>query len=150
MHWWFRLVLLCSYSQEIPTCPLVTVVPAKNHHWIVIICSKGNSQLQAEKNKNTTLSSFLLIGVKGRVLNQNNKPIANVIVEVQGRRHICPYKTNKNGEYYLLLLPGVYTLNVSTILIQLLSKILLYFVYSVPGPWTVLICGIWSNLCFRL
>ncbi|XP_039200447.1 carboxypeptidase M isoform X1 [Crotalus tigris] len=51
------------------------------------------------------------LGVKGRVLNPNNKPIANVIVEVQGRRHICPYKTNKNGEYYLLLLPGVYTLN---------------------------------------
>uniref|UniRef100_A0A670YHJ8 Carboxypeptidase M n=1 Tax=Pseudonaja textilis TaxID=8673 RepID=A0A670YHJ8_PSETE len=55
------------------------------------------------------------LGVKGRVLNQKNQPIANVIVEVQGRMHICPYVTNKNGEYYLLLLPGVYILNVSTI-----------------------------------
>ncbi|XP_007423460.1 carboxypeptidase M [Python bivittatus] len=51
------------------------------------------------------------LGVKGRVLNKKKEPIANVIVEVQGRRHICPYKTNKNGEYYLLLLPGVYILN---------------------------------------
>ncbi|XP_026555583.1 carboxypeptidase M isoform X2 [Pseudonaja textilis] len=51
------------------------------------------------------------LGVKGRVLNQKNQPIANVIVEVQGRMHICPYVTNKNGEYYLLLLPGVYILN---------------------------------------
>ncbi|XP_062990839.1 carboxypeptidase M [Elgaria multicarinata webbii] len=51
------------------------------------------------------------LGVKGRVLDNNRVPIADAIVEVTGRRHICPYKTNRNGEYYLLLLPGTYTFN---------------------------------------
>lgn len=56
---------------------------------------------------------FCLAGVKGQVFDQNGNPLPNVIVEVQDRKHICPYKTNKFGEYYLLLLPGSYTLNVS-------------------------------------
>lgn len=98
------------------------------------MCSKENSPLQPEKNKNTALSSFLLKGVKGRVLNQKNKPIANVIVEVQGRRHICPYVTNKNGEYYLLLLPGVYTLNVSAILLSSSYPRFLVFCIIYPRP----------------
>ncbi|KAM5249252.1 carboxypeptidase M isoform 1-T1 [Hipposideros larvatus] len=53
------------------------------------------------------------LGVKGQVFDQSGKPLPNVIVEVQDRKHICPYKTNKFGEYYLLLLPGSYTLNVT-------------------------------------
>ncbi|XP_006923787.1 carboxypeptidase M [Pteropus alecto] len=53
------------------------------------------------------------LGVKGQVLDQNGNPLPNVIVEVQDRKHICPYKTNKFGEYYLLLLPGSYILNVT-------------------------------------
>nr|XP_020641717.1 carboxypeptidase M isoform X1 [Pogona vitticeps]XP_020641718.1 carboxypeptidase M isoform X1 [Pogona vitticeps]XP_020641719.1 carboxypeptidase M isoform X1 [Pogona vitticeps] len=51
------------------------------------------------------------LGVKGRVLDAHGKPIPDVIVEATGRRHVCPYKTHRNGEYYLLLLPGSYTLN---------------------------------------
>ncbi|XP_042323557.1 carboxypeptidase M isoform X2 [Sceloporus undulatus] len=51
------------------------------------------------------------LGVKGRVLDKNGKPIPGVIVEATGRQHICPYRTRRNGEYYLLLLPGTYTLN---------------------------------------
>ncbi|XP_061495767.1 carboxypeptidase M isoform X2 [Rhineura floridana] len=51
------------------------------------------------------------LGVKGRVLDKNGEPIPGAIVEAVDRRHICPYKTNRNGEYYLLLLPGTYTLN---------------------------------------
>uniref|UniRef100_A0A8I3RZK0 Carboxypeptidase M n=1 Tax=Canis lupus familiaris TaxID=9615 RepID=A0A8I3RZK0_CANLF len=51
------------------------------------------------------------LGVKGQVFDQNGNPLPNVIVEVQDRKHICPYKTNKLGEYYLLLLPGSYVLN---------------------------------------
>ncbi|XP_077325248.1 carboxypeptidase M isoform X3 [Lithobates pipiens] len=53
------------------------------------------------------------MGVKGQVFDINGKPVQNAIVEVSGKQHICPYKTNKYGEYYLLLLPGTYTFNVS-------------------------------------
>ncbi|KAB1270312.1 Carboxypeptidase M [Camelus dromedarius] len=52
------------------------------------------------------------IGVKGQVFDQNGTPLPNVIVEVQDRKHICPYRTNKFGEYYLLLLPGSYVVEV--------------------------------------
>nr|XP_033809371.1 carboxypeptidase M isoform X2 [Geotrypetes seraphini] len=51
------------------------------------------------------------LGVKGQVFDIRRNPIANAIVEEVGRSHICPYRTNQNGEYYLLLLPGNYTLN---------------------------------------
>ncbi|KAB0378832.1 hypothetical protein FD755_010410 [Muntiacus reevesi] len=53
------------------------------------------------------------IGVKGRVFDQNETPLSNVTVEVQDRKHICPYRTNKFGEYYLLLLPGSYVIEVT-------------------------------------
>ncbi|XP_071075038.1 carboxypeptidase M isoform X2 [Dasypus novemcinctus] len=53
------------------------------------------------------------LGIKGQVFDQNRNPLPNVIVEVQDRKHICPYKTNKFGEYYLLLLPGTYMINVT-------------------------------------
>ncbi|KAF3826024.1 hypothetical protein GH733_006138 [Mirounga leonina] len=52
-------------------------------------------------------------GIKGQVFDQNGNPLPNVIVEVQDRKHICPYRTNKFGEYYLLLLPGSYVINVT-------------------------------------
>ncbi|XP_058413650.1 carboxypeptidase M isoform X1 [Diceros bicornis minor] len=53
------------------------------------------------------------LGVKGQVFDQNGNPLPNAIVEVQDRKHICPYRTNKFGEYYLLLLPGSYIINVT-------------------------------------
>ncbi|KAM5335973.1 carboxypeptidase M isoform 2-T2 [Glossophaga mutica] len=58
-------------------------------------------------------SWYPLKGLKGQVFDHKGTPLPNVIVEVQDRKHICPYKTNKFGEYYLLLLPGSYTLNVT-------------------------------------
>ncbi|KYO47741.1 carboxypeptidase M isoform X1 [Alligator mississippiensis] len=51
------------------------------------------------------------LGVKGQVFDGSGKPIPNAIVEAEGRQHVCPYKTNKYGEYYLLLLPGKYRIN---------------------------------------
>lgn len=57
--------------------------------------------------------SFCLAGIKGQVFDQSRNPLPNVIVEVQDRKHICPFRTNKLGEYYLLLLPGSYVINVS-------------------------------------
>ncbi|XP_005397542.1 PREDICTED: carboxypeptidase M isoform X2 [Chinchilla lanigera] len=53
------------------------------------------------------------LGIKGQVFDQNKNPLPNVIVEVQDRKHICPFRTNKFGEYYLLLLPGSYEINVT-------------------------------------
>lgn len=63
------------------------------------------------------------MGVKGQVFDINGKPVQNAIVEVKGKQHICPYKTNKYGEYYLLLLPGTYTFNVSVQNATLLTDI---------------------------
>lgn len=59
------------------------------------------------------LSSPFFIGVKGQVTDKNGNPIPNAIVEAKGRPHVCPYRTNEQGEYFLLLLPGTYVINVS-------------------------------------
>ncbi|XP_072483774.1 carboxypeptidase M-like [Notamacropus eugenii] len=64
--------------------------------------------------KRDSLISFMKqvhLGIKGQVFDVNKNPIPNVIVEAKGRNHICPFRTNKFGEYYLLLLPGSYTIN---------------------------------------
>ncbi|MCI4388985.1 hypothetical protein PGIGA_G00092440 [Pangasianodon gigas] len=53
------------------------------------------------------------LGVKGQVLDSNGTPVQNASVEVQGRRNLCPFKTDRNGEYYRLLLPGSYTITVT-------------------------------------
>uniref|UniRef100_A0A672V589 Carboxypeptidase M n=1 Tax=Strigops habroptila TaxID=2489341 RepID=A0A672V589_STRHB len=53
------------------------------------------------------------LGIKGQVTDKNGNPIPNAIVEAQGRPHVCPYRTNEQGEYFLLLLPGTYVINVS-------------------------------------
>ncbi|XP_038636386.1 carboxypeptidase M-like [Scyliorhinus canicula] len=53
------------------------------------------------------------LGIKGQVLTMDGAPIENAIVEVQGRENINPFRTNKWGEYYRLLLPGTYILNVT-------------------------------------
>ncbi|XP_078424028.1 carboxypeptidase M-like [Cetorhinus maximus] len=53
------------------------------------------------------------LGIKGQVMNMDGAPIKNATVEVQGREHIIPFRTNKWGEYYRPLLPGLYTLNVT-------------------------------------
>uniref|UniRef100_A0A8C3RKK8 Peptidase M14 domain-containing protein n=1 Tax=Chelydra serpentina TaxID=8475 RepID=A0A8C3RKK8_CHESE len=73
------------------------------------------SQLQAFWNDNkAALIEYIKqvhLGIKGQVLDRHGQPIPNVIVEAKGREHICPYRTNQHGEYYLLLLPGSYVLN---------------------------------------
>ncbi|XP_048864949.1 carboxypeptidase M-like [Brienomyrus brachyistius] len=53
------------------------------------------------------------LGVKGQVLDANRLPVANALVEVLGRKNQYPFKTNHNGEFYRLLLPGNYTLKVT-------------------------------------
>lgn len=51
-------------------------------------------------------------GVKGVVIDSHGKPVQNAVVEVAGRKNLCPFRTDRNGEYYRLLLPGNYTITV--------------------------------------
>ncbi|XP_055515979.1 carboxypeptidase M isoform X1 [Leucoraja erinacea] len=52
------------------------------------------------------------LGIKGRVLDQDNSPVSKAIVNVFGRKNLIPFQTSKLGEYYRLLVPGEYTLMV--------------------------------------
>ncbi|XP_030638542.1 carboxypeptidase M [Chanos chanos] len=52
------------------------------------------------------------LGVKGQVMDSNGNPLPNAVVEVEGRHNLCPFRTDRNGEYYRLLLPGKYTIKV--------------------------------------
>lgn len=65
-----------------------------------------------EENKNAVVE-FLKqanTGLKGIVKFENGIPARNVTIKIDSRE---PYfKTNKNGEYYRLLLPGVYNLSI--------------------------------------
>ncbi|XP_036376266.1 carboxypeptidase M [Megalops cyprinoides] len=53
------------------------------------------------------------LGMKGQVLDSDGTPVQNALVEVEGRRNLCPFRTDRNGEYYRLLLPGNYTFKVT-------------------------------------
>ncbi|XP_048872934.1 carboxypeptidase M [Brienomyrus brachyistius] len=68
-----------------------------------------------EDNKQALLAYMELVhlGVKGQVLDSRGTPVENAIVEVQGRNNLCPFKTDRNGEFYRLLLPGNYTFKVT-------------------------------------
>ncbi|XP_067855524.1 carboxypeptidase M-like isoform X2 [Heptranchias perlo] len=86
---------------------------------VELSCCKNPPEIMLEEywNENqVALIKFLKLvhlGIKGQVLNIDGAPIENAIVEVQGRKNIFPFETNKWGEYYRLLLPGLYTLNVT-------------------------------------
>ncbi|XP_043564641.1 carboxypeptidase M-like isoform X1 [Chiloscyllium plagiosum] len=66
-------------------------------------------------NKESLINLLKLVhlGIKGQVLNVNGTPIKNAKVEIQGRKNKYPFRTNEWGEYYRLLLPGLYTVNVT-------------------------------------
>ncbi|XP_047431913.1 carboxypeptidase M [Mugil cephalus] len=53
------------------------------------------------------------LGVKGRVFDGSGMPVQNAVVEVKGRKNMCPFRTDRHGEYYRLLLPGTYSFTVS-------------------------------------
>lgn len=68
-----------------------------------------------EDNRRALLSYIqqVHLGVKGRVFDSLGAAVQNAVVDIAGRRNICPFKTNEHGEYYRLLLPGNYTLTVT-------------------------------------
>ncbi|XP_028254506.1 carboxypeptidase M [Parambassis ranga] len=53
------------------------------------------------------------LGVKGRVFDGSGVPVENAVVEIKGRSNMCPFKTDRHGEYYRLLLPGNYSFTVT-------------------------------------
>ncbi|XP_069375690.1 carboxypeptidase M [Paralichthys olivaceus] len=53
------------------------------------------------------------LGVKGRVFDGSGVPVQNALVEVKGRKNKCPFRTNRHGEYFRLLLPGNYSFTVT-------------------------------------
>ncbi|XP_041935983.1 carboxypeptidase M isoform X2 [Alosa sapidissima] len=53
------------------------------------------------------------LGVKGQVFDGNGNPVQDAVVEVQGRKNLCPFRSGAKGEYYRLLLPGNYTFKVT-------------------------------------
>ncbi|KAL2088232.1 hypothetical protein ACEWY4_017060 [Coilia grayii] len=53
------------------------------------------------------------LGVKGQVLDGEGVPVQDAVVEVEGRKNLCPFRSGPHGEYYRLLLPGNYTFKVT-------------------------------------
>ncbi|XP_057179792.1 carboxypeptidase M [Triplophysa rosa] len=84
-----------------------------------ISCCKypQESELHAlwEANKPALLAYMkqVHLGVKGVVMDSNGNLVQNAIIEVAGRSNLNPYRTDRNGEYYKLLLPGIYTFTVT-------------------------------------
>ncbi|XP_044042016.1 carboxypeptidase M [Siniperca chuatsi] len=64
------------------------------------------------------------LGVKGRVFDGSGVPVQNAVVEVKGRRNMCPFRTDRHGEYYRLLLPGNYSFTVTYPGHEVLTEIL--------------------------
>lgn len=55
-------------------------------------------------------------GVKGQVFDSSGVPVQNAVVEVKGRSNMSPFRSDKHGEYYRLLLPGNYSFTVKRLL----------------------------------
>ncbi|TWW64908.1 carboxypeptidase M [Takifugu flavidus] len=53
------------------------------------------------------------LGVKGQVFDSSGVPVQNAVVEVKGRNNMSPFRSDKHGEYYRLLLPGNYSFTVT-------------------------------------
>ena len=52
-------------------------------------------------------------GVRGFVLDANGRPLENVAMKIKGRD--APFQTTKHGEFWRLLLPGYYRIEVCNI-----------------------------------
>lgn len=53
------------------------------------------------------------LGVKGVVMDSSGKLLSHAVVEVLGRKNMCSFQSDVNGEYFRLLLPGTYKLTVT-------------------------------------
>ncbi len=82
-----------------------------------ISCCKYPSESEIEKNwleNKNSLIEYLKIantGIRGFITYKNGVPAKFVSVAIDSREPL--FKTNENGEYYRILLPGNYSLHVS-------------------------------------
>lgn len=60
---------------------------------------------------------FVSPGVKGQVFDSSGVPVQNAVVEVKGRGNMSPFRSDKHGEYYRLLLPGNYSFTVRRLIL---------------------------------
>ena len=51
--------------------------------------------------------------MRGLILDKSNTSIEGANLSIEGRESV-PFKSKKHGAYFRLLMPGTYTLNVST------------------------------------
>ena len=72
-----------------------------------------NLKKEWSNNKESLLTYIEQVhrGIKGKIVDENGKPIAKALVNIKGINH--PIKSIKNGDYWRLLLPGSYSVNVS-------------------------------------
>ena len=52
-------------------------------------------------------------GVRGFVFDGNGRPLENVAMKIKGRD--APFQTTKHGEFWRILLPGYYRIEVSSL-----------------------------------
>ena len=67
-----------------------------------------------------------IAGVKGIVTYENGTPAAGVAIHVDGRMKV---KTTAQGEFWKILLPGTYTLNVSSLSFSMAAVSAIYQLY---------------------
>ncbi|KAL4238160.1 hypothetical protein ACF0H5_002871 [Mactra antiquata] len=66
------------------------------------------------RNKDALVNYLLEVhrGVKGIIIDENNNRVTNAVLTIQGRES-RPFYSGHRGEYYRMLLPGNYVLNVN-------------------------------------
>ena len=88
-------------------------------------CKYPRNALHIEWRKNVrSLVKFIQsihMGVKGKVLGPDRKPVKNAHIVVEGNDKVI--KTTKRGEYWRLLLPGIYNIHAEIPDMKLRSKI---------------------------
>lgn len=71
--------------------------------------------------KNQLFFYSYLLGVKGIIYDQDGKVVPSATLKIKGRE-LVSFRSSKYGEYWRILLPGTYTLQVT----ELIYKIITY------------------------
>ena len=80
------------------------------------------------KTKTEIVSNYLICiipGVKGLILDTNNNPVVDASLTIVGRE-FAKFRSNSDGAYFRLLMPGTYQIEVSYAFIFPTKNISLY------------------------